>query len=217
MQRDEATAGQEGPRHKILTEALKYLSEANMLDKCRPQINAWLAICAVELGQVQVAKQTIRHVMRYEEHLDSVTALELAAVLVRFSNEHAPGVQQEERGHLVLDARYAEEAVKVARIAIKRGRAEDCGRAQQILAEARVLVGEDAKAVEDFCTAIRLFGGSGPSEDRARRQEVIPGARACAARLLGEPQWAAMVEEAIEATDENSDAARARQAMGLGT
>jgi len=174
-------------------------------------------ICAVELGQVQVAKQTLRHVLRFEEHLDSTTALELADVLVRFSDEHRPDIQQEERGHLVLDGRYADDAVRVARVAIQRGRADDCGRAQFLLAQAHVLVEQYAVAVEEFCTAIRLFGGSGPAQDQAARLASIPAARACAARLLGEPQWAIMVEEAIESTDPDGEIARARQAMGLGT
>lgn len=217
MPREPDGTQQADDRQLLLKEALKYLSQANILDKCRPQINAWLVICAVELGQVQIAKQTLRHVMRFEDHLDSSTALELAGVLVRFSDEHGPDVQQHERGHIVLDGRYAEEAIPVAKVAIKRGQAEDCGRAQQLLGQAHVLVGEGALAVQEFCTAIRLFGGSGPAQDKSRRLEVIPLARVAAARLLGEPQWAAMVEEVIEITEEDSDLARARQAMGLGT
>ena len=42
---------------------MKYFQEANVLDRERPDILAWLTICAVELGLVQVAKQGIRVVV----------------------------------------------------------------------------------------------------------------------------------------------------------
>ena len=46
-----------------LLQAMKYFQEANVLDRERPDILAWLTICAVELGLVQVAKQGIRVVV----------------------------------------------------------------------------------------------------------------------------------------------------------
>ena len=36
---------------------MKYFYEANALDRERPDTLAWLTICAVELGEVQRAKQ----------------------------------------------------------------------------------------------------------------------------------------------------------------
>lgn len=51
-------------RDKKLQQAMKYLQEANVLDRERPEILTWLTMCAVELGLVQVAKQGFRQLMQ---------------------------------------------------------------------------------------------------------------------------------------------------------
>jgi len=135
-------------RQALLQQALRYLTEANVMDRCRPQVNAWLVICAVELGQVQVAKQTFRQVMRYQDRLEVSNLLELANVLLRFSDEHCDDILQEERGPLVLDGRYASEALAAARAALARGAGSE---ARQAAAQARALLGEEPteEMVED--------------------------------------------------------------------
>merc|ERR550534_839444 len=101
--------GPEDSQHRrlgFLRDAQRFLIEANLLDNSRPQVNAWLSICAVELGRKQVAKQAIRQVLRVAERLDYTCAAELAAVLVRFSDERqAP--RPADRGTLFRDGRYA--------------------------------------------------------------------------------------------------------------
>merc|ERR1719401_3065530 len=179
----------EPSRQRMLQEAMKYLVEANLLDKCRPQVNASLVICAVELGQVQVAKQTLRQVLRYEDRLDAAAALELAETLLRFSDEHGPDICQEERVRLVQDMRYADEAIAVAKAALKL---QDNGKAHLLLARARMLKGEDEQAVSEFCAALPLL-----ADDPEAQDEVASAARTCAMRLVGEPDWARLVEEAV--------------------
>lgn len=56
-------------RDRMLHEALRYLGESNLLDNERPEINIWIVRCAAELGQMQVAKQALRQVLRFEESL----------------------------------------------------------------------------------------------------------------------------------------------------
>lgn len=58
---------------------MKYLQEANLLDRERPEILAWLGICAVELGLVQIAKQAFRQLMRFEERLEARAAVTAAS------------------------------------------------------------------------------------------------------------------------------------------
>jgi tetratricopeptide (TPR) repeat protein len=179
----------EPSRERMLQEAMKYLVEANLLDKCRPQINVSLAICAVELGQVQVAKQTLRQVLRHEDRLDAASALELAGTLIRFSDEHGRDVCQEERVRLVQDKRYADEAIAVAKVALKL---QDDGKAHLLLARARMLKGEDSLAVSEFCAALPLL-----AEEPEAQDEVASVARTCAMRLVGEPDWLRLVEETV--------------------
>jgi len=173
---------QEKRRQAQFKESTKYFTEANLLDVSRPQIGAWLVICAVEMGQAQVAKQALRQVMRYEERLDAATALALAEVLLRFSDEARaiPG----EGGRLVAQGRYAKEAVAVARVALAR---RDCGDARFILGQAHVLAGSDADALPELQAAIPWFKGDAPCQD-----EVTAAAAACAQRLRGAAGAAAL-------------------------
>jgi len=198
MERRQDASPQAKTRQQFLQQALRYLQEANLLDRNRPQINAWLAICAVEVGKVQVAKQSFRNVLRFADRLDSGTLLELARVFLRFSDEHGPGVLQEERGMLVKDERYIQEAISAANLLLAR---EQHGEAHHILAEVNVMIGNDAKAVPEFCSALGCLGTEySCNEDRMKM--VAQAARACAARLVGEPHLAAQIESAAAAAEE---------------
>ena len=120
-------------------EASKYLQEANVLDRERPDTLVWLTICAVELGHVQVAKQGFRQLMQFDDRLEQSTALELAELLLRFSNEQKASEWGGERGRLVQDGRYAKEAGMIAKSVL--GRAE-VGQARHILAWSLALDGD---------------------------------------------------------------------------
>lgn len=128
-------------RQGLLRDALQFFKEANRMDNSRPQINAWLVVCAVELGLVQIAKQTLRQVLRHPERLDFATAAELAQLLLRFSNER--NAESGERKVFVQDGRYAQEAAAVARIALTLGESEEVRR---ILASALEMTGESPDA-----------------------------------------------------------------------
>lgn len=180
-----------------LRRARKCLVEANLLDKGRPQVNAWLAICSVELGKSQVAKQAIRTVLRFQEQLDMPTGLELAEVLLHFSDEKkaAPG----ERPLLVQEGRYATEAIALSRVALERlpktpggGEGLDAGRARYVLAQSLALTGDLEAALAEFCKALPGLAG-----DAERQRVAVSDARACSTRLPHEPRWALMVEEAV--------------------
>jgi len=181
------------PKKKIrlLKDASRYLTEANVLDRERPQITAWLAICAVELGKKQIAKQSIRQVLQFEDRLDTPTALELASLLLRFSDERRAHEWNGERGTLVQDGCYAQEAAAVARIILSRG---ESGQARHILARALALSGEFGAAAAEFCAALPLL----VAEDQEALDLAADMARKCAGMMPGEPQLAALVEEAIE-------------------
>jgi tetratricopeptide (TPR) repeat protein len=175
----------------LLREALSYLTEANLLDKARPQINAHLVMCAVQLGQVHAAKQALREVLRHADMLDHGTALELAQILLEFSDESTSRLagRESERGWLAKDGRYAREAASVAAVLLtKRQSAE----AHFIMGRARALLGEHAEAVGCFCAALELCDAEssslGPAADAARDS---------ASRLAAEPAYADAVEEAI--------------------
>jgi len=178
-------------RQGLLRDALRFFTEANMLDRGRPQVNAWLVTCSVELGMVQVAKQTLRQVLRCRTDLDYASAFELAGVLLRFSDERRAA--QGERGVLVLDGRYASEAIALARIALER---QDSGQAHLVLAQALAVQGELAAAVEEFCAAVERLDG-----DTARQDEAMQAGRECARRLVGEPRYAVLLEEAAVAAE----------------
>ncbi|CAJ1347673.1 unnamed protein product, partial [Effrenium voratum] len=173
-------------KEQKLQEAMKYLQEANLLDRERPEILAWLGICAVELGLVQIAKQAFRQLMRFEERLEVPVALELANVFLRFSNEQQASYA--ERGRLVQDGRYCAEAAAMAKAVMDRGQ---CGRAQQILAWCKALQGDHGAAAGDFCAALPNL------QDPAALEEAANMARHCASMVPGEPHLVALVEEAI--------------------
>ena len=160
-----------------------------MLDKERPDILAWLTICAVELGNVQIAKQGFRQLMQFEDLLESSVALELARIFLRFSNEQKASEWGGERGRLVQDGRYAKEAAMVAKMILARA---EVGEARQILAWSLALDGEHAAAAGEFCAAMPLLVVQDPNSlDQAAEM-----ARHCASMVPGEPQLVAMVEEA---------------------
>jgi hypothetical protein len=136
--------------------------------------------------------------MRFANRLENGTLLELARVFLRFSNEHGPGVLQEERGKLVKDARYIQEAISAANLRLAR---EEHGEAYHILAEANVMTGNDAKAVPLFCSALGCLGTE-YCYNQDNMEEVAQAARACAARLCGEPHLADQIESAAAAAEE---------------
>jgi len=172
-------------RDKFLSAALRYLSEANRLDVSNPRINAWLAMCAVETGQVQVAKQTIRQVLS-KDHLDNETALALAQVLLRFSDES--NFSREDRGPLVRNGRYSSDAVLVLRAALAQ---RDSGEARLALASALAING-DIASVEEYKVAISLF-----HTQPERQQQVIAAARLCAKSYVENPRLSEDLEEHI--------------------
>jgi len=168
-------------RQRAFKEASKYLTEANLLDVSRPQINSWLAICAVETGNVQVAKQTLRQVLRWSNYLDEHTALELAVVLLRCSDEGRAGPG--ERKWLVEDGRYAADAILVANNLVAK---RDSGEVHYILGLAKILSGSDAEALEELQAAVPWFNHDTPCQD-----EINAAIRACARRLHGNADAAA--------------------------
>lgn len=176
-------------REKKLKEAIKYLQEANVLDRERPEILAWLTICAVELGEVQIAKQGFRQLMQFEHRLEEPIALELVHVLLRFSNEQQAASWGGERGRLVQDARYSAEAAALCKVLLGRG---ENGRARYILAWSKLLDGEHGAAAGEFCAALPYL-----VEEPNLLEEAANMARQCASMIPGEPHLAALVEEAI--------------------
>lgn len=182
-------------KEKKLREAMQYFYEANALDRERPDTLAWLSICAVELGEVQRAKQGFRQLMQFEERLASPVALELAEVLLRFSNERRAAEWQGERGRLVQDGRYAKEAAMLSKVLL--GRSES-GPARCILAWSKFLQGEHGAAAGEFCAALTGL----LTEKPQMLEEAAYMARHCAALIPGEPQLSALVEEAIAIASE---------------
>jgi len=168
-------AEQARKRQLSIREASRYLVEANLLDVSRPQINAWLAICAVEMGQTQVAKQALRQLLRYEEQLDADTALELAQVLLRFSDESR--ARQGERKRLVQDARYASEVIAVCKTLLSL---RESGEVHYILGLAYIMLSDDATALPELEAAHPCFSNDPPCQD-----EIAATLRACATRLNG--------------------------------
>lgn len=175
----------------LLQDAVKYLAEANMLDIIQPEINAWLVICNIELGQVQVAMQTFRQVMRHVKRLDSETAIELGEVLLRFSDEGDQPLSEKKK-RLVRQGRYAKEALMLAQVLL--GRDAKSGVAHHLAAQAYILLKDDLAAVQELRQALPSF-----DEDPASQDVIANLARACASRLLGDKQWSALVEQDIEA------------------
>jgi len=97
------------------------------------------------------------------------------------------------------------EAIAISQVVLKKlgngaERTLDAGRARYVLAQAQALIGENAAAVVEFCKTLPCF-----IDDAARGHEAENDARSCAATLLGEPRFAAAVEDAA------SQAAAARQ------
>mmetsp|Transcript_50052 Transcript_50052/g.134692 ORF Transcript_50052/g.134692 Transcript_50052/m.134692 type:complete len:1342 (+) Transcript_50052:5144-9169(+) len=175
----------------LLGEALSHLTEANFLDKVRPQINAYLVMCAVQLGKVQVAKQALREVLRHADALDDSTARELTQILLEFSDESLSRLagRESERGRLAKDGRYAREAASMAAVLLARRPSPE---AHLFVGRACALLGEHAEAVGSFCAALELCDAESPSLGPA-----ADAARDSASRLAAEPAYSAKVEEAI--------------------
>jgi len=127
-------------------------------------------------------------VLANDEQLDVGTALELTEVFLRFSDERLASADERHQG-LVVDGRYAQEAAIIARIVLKR---QDCGRARHALAWAHELLGEDAAAANEFCAAIPLLNAN-----HDRQNKMADAARACAIRVLDQPELLDMVEKVI--------------------
>jgi hypothetical protein len=160
-------------RQSGFTEASKYLAEANLLDVTRPQINAWLVICAIETGNVQIAKQTLRQVLRYDGHLDAAICLELAVVLLRCSDESRAGPG--ERKWIVQDGRYAAEVILVANVLLSL---MNCGEVHYILGLAHILSGNDAAALPELQEAVPWFNHDTPCQDEINNAILL-----CSRRL----------------------------------
>mmetsp|Transcript_39009 Transcript_39009/g.71015 ORF Transcript_39009/g.71015 Transcript_39009/m.71015 type:complete len:1063 (-) Transcript_39009:99-3287(-) len=126
-----------GARQAALSVVMQYFIEANLLDVAHPEPNAWLATCAVETGQVQVAKQAARQVLRHFHRLSAKTGLRLATVLLRHSDEAKAA--DGERPRLVQHCRYASEAIAVAEACLKLEETEE---AHDIVAEAEKLMAQ---------------------------------------------------------------------------
>mmetsp|Transcript_31923 Transcript_31923/g.74720 ORF Transcript_31923/g.74720 Transcript_31923/m.74720 type:complete len:1069 (-) Transcript_31923:55-3261(-) len=124
-------------RKTALKETITYFSEANILDVGDPEPSAWLAVCAVETGQVQVAKQATREVLRCFDRVSLKLALRLAKTLLRHSDEAQAGPG--ERPALVQHCRYTSEAIAVAEACCA---AEESEEAQQIVDAARKLAAQ---------------------------------------------------------------------------
>lgn len=147
-------------RQNAFKEASQYLTEANLLDATRPQTNAWLVICAVEMANVQIAKQTLRQVLRYDTRLDAATCLELAVVLLRCSDESRAGPG--ERKWIAQNGRYAAEAIMVANLLASFS---DCGEVHYILGLAHILNGNDGAALPELQAAVPWFNHDTPCQD----------------------------------------------------
>mmetsp|Transcript_11339 Transcript_11339/g.23945 ORF Transcript_11339/g.23945 Transcript_11339/m.23945 type:complete len:180 (+) Transcript_11339:2-541(+) len=137
--------------------------------------------------------------MQFDDRLEQSVALELAEILLRFSNEQKAPEWGGERGRLVQDGRYAKEAAMVAKMIL--GRAE-IGQARQILAWSLALDGEHAAAAGEFCAAMPLL----VVQDPGSLDQAAEMARHCASMVPGDPQLVAMVEEAISAAIEQQAA-----------
>jgi len=124
-------------------------------------------------GNVQVAKQTLRQVLRYDSYLDAATCFELAVVLLRCSQESRAGPG--ERTWLVQDGRYAAETIMVANL-MKSLR--DCGEVHYILGLAHILSGSDTAALPELQAAVPWFNHDTPCQD-----EINNVIRECARRL----------------------------------
>lgn len=194
-------------KEKKLKEAMKYFQEANVLDRERPDILAWLTICAVELGLVQVAKQGFRQLMQFEERLETPVALELASLLLRFSNEQRAADWGGERGRLVQNGRYSKEAAILSKVILGRG--EDAPRARNILAWCKFLDGDHGAAAGEFCASMSA------ADDPEFLEEAAYMARHCASMIPGEPQLAALVEEAIAVACEPQQVPEDESGLGL--
>jgi tetratricopeptide (TPR) repeat protein len=186
----------------LFGEAGRFLAAANSMDKRRPEINAWLAICEAELGHEAIVKQTIRHTVAFGERLDSATALKLARTLLRFSDESV--AYAGERGKYVQDGRYAQEVAAVARLLLRPdavGEAQvpkaQVGEAQYLMARVDEMLNKDVEAQKGYRSAIQLVKDSKESE--ALRDEIFARARSCAKRLIAEPMWKELLEEDIAA------------------
>merc|ERR1712136_134933 len=120
------------------------------------------------------------------DHLDNETALALAQVLLRLSEES--NFSREDRGPLVRNGRYSSDAVLVLRAALAQ---RDSGEARLALASALAING-DIASVEEYKVAISLF-----HTQPERQQQVIAAARLCAKSYVENPRLSEDLEEHI--------------------
>jgi len=175
----------------LFGEAVRFLAEANQLDRRSPQINLWLAICAVETGRVQIAKQTIRQVLRYGDRLDEGSALFLASLLLRFSDESK--ALAGERPRLIQAGRYAREVIAMAELALRNS---ESGHARCLLARAHAMLSEDAATLAELRVAIPLL----LREPDHQQDEATQLARTCATQLVEDWKKVGGSESVVEET-----------------
>jgi len=176
----------------LYQEAMECLSQANLMDETRPKINAWLTICAVELGKSTVAQQAFRQTMAKEDELDFETAMDLAQALLHFSD---PKNAEVEGGFgFVRPGLYAREALIAAKAALMK---KDSGEAHFIIGQCHMMLGDDKEAMGELRGAIAWF-----YDQPARQQVVAEVARTCAARIIDEPRMMEVVDEDLQIATE---------------
>jgi len=106
---------------------------------------------------VNIAKQTFRQVLRCASDLDCKTAIELAEVLLNFSNEAIAATG--ERVVLVEDGRYVSEALAIGELAVSAGGGE---KASSVVAAAETLR-EELRARSQGPTPAAVVAGSASS------------------------------------------------------
>jgi tetratricopeptide (TPR) repeat protein len=173
-------------------EAMECLTQANLMDESRPKINAWLTICAIELGKTTIARQAFRQTMSKEDELDFDTAMELAQTLLHFSD--LKNLEYEGGEDIVRPGLYAREALSAAKAALMK---QDSGEAHFIIGQALMMLGEDKEAMGELRGAIAWF-----YDQPDRQQQVAEVARTCAARIIDEPRMMEVVDEDLQVASE---------------
>eukprot|EP00746_Dinoflagellata_sp_MGD_P165208 gnl/MRDRNA2_/MRDRNA2_94345_c0_seq1.p1 gnl/MRDRNA2_/MRDRNA2_94345_c0~~gnl/MRDRNA2_/MRDRNA2_94345_c0_seq1.p1 ORF type:complete len:1865 (+),score=454.65 gnl/MRDRNA2_/MRDRNA2_94345_c0_seq1:62-5656(+) len=185
-------AGLSEEEDALFQEAMECLTQANLMDETRPKINAWLAICAVELGKSTIARQAFRQTMAKEDELDFDTAMELASRLLHFSD--IKNSEYEGGEDFVRPGLYAKEALIAARAALMK---QDSGDAHFIIGQALMMLGDDKEAMGELRGAIAWF-----YDQPERQQQVADVARTCAARIIDEPRMMEVVDEDLQMASE---------------
>lgn len=176
----------------LYQEAMECLTQANMMDETRPKINAWLTICAIEMGKSTIAQQSFRMTMAVEDELDFDTAMELAEALLRFSDPK--NAEAEGGAGFVRPGLYAREAQMAAKAALMK---KDSGEAHFIIGQSLMMLGQEKEAMGELRGALAWF------YDQPERQQVVAEvARTCAARIIDEPRMMEVVDEDLQMATE---------------